>query len=146
MLYTLLIIVEVVVSIALTLLILLQQGKGADAGAAFGSGASGTVFGARGSASFLSRTTAVLAFVFMANSTAMAWLSHQQPAQTSVVERAAGNAVEGAEHEPGGATGHPGPAKKAVPANPAPTSLVTPQPASHKPPAKPANPAGKPPR
>lgn len=146
MLYTFLIIVEVVVSIALTLLILLQQGKGADAGAAFGSGASGTVFGARGSASFLSRTTAVLAFVFMANSTAMAWLSHQQPVQTSVVERAAGNATEGAEHQPGAATGREGPANKAVPANPAPTSLATPQPASQKPPATSGKPSGKPPR
>ncbi|MGD8574231.1 MAG: preprotein translocase subunit SecG, partial [Gammaproteobacteria bacterium] len=61
MLHTILVIVQVFLSLGLIGLILLQQGKGADAGAAFGSGASATVFGARGSASFLSRTTAVLA-------------------------------------------------------------------------------------
>ncbi|HET8552750.1 MAG TPA: preprotein translocase subunit SecG [Gammaproteobacteria bacterium] len=111
MLYNILIIVEVVVSIVLTLLILLQQGKGADAGAAFGSGASGTVFGSRGTASFMGKATGVLAFVFMANSTAMAYLSHQQTAPTSVVERAAaaaqahkteaGNASQGTLNAPG---------------------------------------------
>lgn len=135
MLYNILITVEVVVSIVLILLILLQQGQGADAGAAFGSGASGTVFGARGSASFLSRATGILAFVFMANSTAMAYLSHQRTAPTSIVERAAGNAAQGAEHEPGAATGKQGPAQQAVPENPAPTSLVTPKPATQQPPA-----------
>ncbi|MDE2149042.1 MAG: preprotein translocase subunit SecG [Gammaproteobacteria bacterium] len=62
--YTALVILLVLVSAALIGLILLQQGKGADAGAAFGSGASGTVFGARGSANFLSHATAGLAAAF----------------------------------------------------------------------------------
>jgi preprotein translocase subunit SecG len=59
-------------------LVLLQRGKGADAGAGFGSGASGTVFGARGSASFLSRTTAVLAALFFVTSLTLAYLSGRQ--------------------------------------------------------------------
>ncbi len=54
--YTFLVIVQVIAAIALIVLVLLQQGKGADAGAAFGSGASSSVFGAQGAANFLSRT------------------------------------------------------------------------------------------
>ncbi len=57
MLYNVLLIIQIVVSVGIIVLVLMQQGKGADAGAAFGSGASGTVFGSRGSANFLSRTT-----------------------------------------------------------------------------------------
>lgn len=64
--YQALLIVYLLVSIALIGFILLQQGKGADAGASFGAGASGTVFGAAGAGNFLSRTTAVLAIVFFA--------------------------------------------------------------------------------
>ena len=62
--YEILIIAYIVVSVALIGFILLQQGKGADMGASFGSGASGTIFGSAGSANFLSRTTAILAFLF----------------------------------------------------------------------------------
>ncbi|HKJ08672.1 MAG TPA: preprotein translocase subunit SecG [Gammaproteobacteria bacterium] len=69
--YTALVILQVLVSIALVTLVLLQHGKGADAGAAFGSGASATVFGARGSASFLTRATGVLATIFFLNSLAL---------------------------------------------------------------------------
>jgi len=61
---TVLIVVHVILAISLTGLILVQHGKGADAGAAFGSGASSTVFGARGASSFLTRTTAILATGF----------------------------------------------------------------------------------
>ncbi|MEY3943220.1 MAG: hypothetical protein RLZZ133_910, partial [Pseudomonadota bacterium] len=60
----LLIIVQVVSALAIIVLVLLQQGKGADMGAAFGSGSSGSVFGASGSSNFLSRATAVLAAIF----------------------------------------------------------------------------------
>ena len=56
--------VHVVIAVALVVLILLQQGKGAEAGAAFGGGASQTVFGSRGSGNFLSRTTGILAAGF----------------------------------------------------------------------------------
>ena len=69
-------------------LVLLQRGKGADAGAGFGAGASGTVFGARGSASFLSRTTATLAALFFATSLTLAYLGGRKPeAPKSVIDR-----------------------------------------------------------
>ena len=58
---TLLIVLQVISALAVILLVLLQQGKGADMGAAFGSGASGSLFGASGSANFLSHTTAIFA-------------------------------------------------------------------------------------
>ena len=67
-------------------LVLLQRGKGADAGAGFGAGASGTVFGARGSASFLSRTTAVLATLFFLSSLGLSYLYTQRKAPTSVMD------------------------------------------------------------
>ena len=60
---------------AIVALVLLQRGKGADAGAGFGAGASGTVFGARGSATFFSKLTAVLATLFFATSMTLAYLS-----------------------------------------------------------------------
>lgn len=84
--HTFLVILQVLTAIALVGLILLQHGKGADAGAAFGSGASGTVFGSRGTANFLSRATAWLATVFFATSLALAYLVHGQKESTSVVD------------------------------------------------------------
>ena len=90
MLYNVLVILLVIVAVLLIGLILLQQGKGADAGAAFGSGSSGTVFGAAGSANFLSRTTAVLAAIFFALALGMAYLArHTSAAPQSVVVLAA---------------------------------------------------------
>ncbi len=86
MLYTILLISEVFIAIALITLILLQHGKGADAGAAFGSGASGTVFGARGAGNFLSRTTAVLATLFFLNCLALTYIVSHQPREKGVVE------------------------------------------------------------
>jgi preprotein translocase subunit SecG len=80
-------IVQILVAVGLIGLILLQQGKGADAGAAFGSGGSGTIFGSRGSASFLSRATAVLAAAFFFNSIALAYISGQSVDRESVTER-----------------------------------------------------------
>lgn len=70
--YTVLVVVQVVLAVGLIGLILIQHGKGADAGAAFGSGASGTVFGARGAATFLSRGTAMLAALFFVTSLILA--------------------------------------------------------------------------
>ncbi|MCE8017483.1 preprotein translocase subunit SecG [Halomonas sp. MCCC 1A17488] len=69
--------IHVAIAIALVVLILLQQGKGAEAGAAFGGGASQTVFGSRGSGGFLSRTTAVLAAAFFATSLTLAYFASQ---------------------------------------------------------------------
>ena len=72
-LHTATIVFHVLIAAAIVGLVLLQRG-GADAGAGFGAGASGTVFGARGSASFLSRTTATLAALFIATSLTLAYL------------------------------------------------------------------------
>ncbi len=74
-----------VIALLIIVLVLLQRGKGADAGAAFGAGASGTVFGARGSGSFFSRATAVCATAFFATSLALAYLSSQNAAAPSSV-------------------------------------------------------------
>ncbi len=65
------------IALLIIVLVLLQRGKGADAGAAFGAGASGTVFGARGSGSFFSRATAVCATAFFVTSLTLAYLSSQ---------------------------------------------------------------------
>jgi len=86
-LQSVLLISHVTISVAIIVLVLLQRGKGADAGAAFGSGASGTVFGAKGSANFLSRTTAGLATLFFITSLSLAYLgSRPQEAQRSLME------------------------------------------------------------
>jgi len=74
---SILLVIHLLLSISLIVLILLQHGKGADAGAAFGSGASATVFGSRGTTSFLSRTTAILATLFFTVSLALAILAHR---------------------------------------------------------------------
>ena len=68
-----LLVVHVLVAIGICVLVLLQHGKGADMGAAFGSGSSGSLFGAAGSANFLSRSTAVLATIFFVSSLALTW-------------------------------------------------------------------------
>jgi len=93
---TMVLIVHLGVGLLIIALVLLQRGKGADAGAGFGAGASGTVFGARGAASFLSRATAVLATVFFATSLGLAYLSRQQPAPTSLMEQSAEQPAPGA--------------------------------------------------
>jgi len=99
--YVFLLVVQVALTVSLIVLILLQQGKGADAGAAFGSGASATVFGARGAGNFLSRTSAILATLFFANSlllsTPLVMGDRQGPAsvteQVAPAAPAAGDAV-----------------------------------------------------
>jgi preprotein translocase subunit SecG len=85
---TILVVVHLFLAIGMVTLILLQHGKGADAGAAFGSGASATVFGARGSASFLSRTTAILAALFFVSSMALAYFASQAGTQKGIMEQA----------------------------------------------------------
>src|ERR1043166_7450050 len=90
-LLTIVLVVQIVTALGMIGLILLQHGKGADMGAAFGSGASGSLFGATGSANFLSRTTAVLAALFFACTLVLAYFSHSvKPASSgSVLERSA---------------------------------------------------------
>ena len=88
----LVLVLQIVSAIAMIGLILMQHGKGADMGAAFGSGASGSLFGASGSANFLSRATAVLATVFLASTLALAYFGFSirtEPTGGSVLERAA---------------------------------------------------------
>jgi preprotein translocase subunit SecG len=86
--HTATIVLHVLIASGIVGLVLLQRGKGADAGAGFGAGASGTVFGARGSASFLSRTTATLAALFFATNLALAYMGGRKPENpSSVVDR-----------------------------------------------------------
>ena len=75
---TVLLAIHIIVAIVMVGFILIQHGKGADAGASFGSGAAGTVFGAAGSANFLTRTTAVLAAIFFMTSLALAHFAQEQ--------------------------------------------------------------------
>jgi len=88
MLHNLLLVVHVLIAMGLIGLVLIQQGKGADAGAAFGSGASGTMFGSKGAASFLTRTTGVLATLFFITSLSLAYVATKQAKPTSVVDMA----------------------------------------------------------
>ncbi len=106
MLDTVLLVLHVSVAIALVVLVLLQQGKGADAGAAFGSGASSTVFGARGSATFLSRATAGLAAGFFVVSLTLAVMAGR-------ADRSSGSVVE--QLAPTTTIEIPGPAESAPP-------------------------------
>ena len=86
MLHNILLVIHLLVAIGVVALVLLQQGKGADAGAAFGGGASSTVFGSQGSSSFLTRATGILATIFFITSLSLAYLSIQDVNPTSVVD------------------------------------------------------------
>ena len=110
MLYKTILVVHVILAIGLVGLVLLQQGKGADAGAAFGSGASATVFGARGSGNFLTRTTALLATLFFITSLSLAVMARQASTGSGSVVDTAPPATEAA----------PAPVPADVPPTPAP--------------------------
>jgi len=86
MLHNVILVIHVLVAIAVVGLVLIQQGKGADAGAAFGGGASSTVFGSQGSSSFLTRATGILATIFFITSLSLAYLSTQKVKTSSVVD------------------------------------------------------------
>lgn len=86
---TLVWIVHIVVAIAVIALVLLQHGKGADMGAAFGGGSAGSLFGSTGSANFLSRTTAILATLFFLTSLTLAYFGLQEHNAKSVLDRTA---------------------------------------------------------
>jgi preprotein translocase subunit SecG len=100
LIHTIVLGVHLFVGFGIILLVLLQRGKGADAGAGFGAGASGTVFGARGAASFLSRATAVLATLFFATSLALAYLAGEQTAPTSLMDQGMEMPAPGPSAEP----------------------------------------------
>ncbi|MFP6559708.1 preprotein translocase subunit SecG [Paraburkholderia sp. B3] len=114
---TLIIVVQLLSAIGVIGLVLLQHGKGADMGAAFGSGASGSLFGASGSANFLSRTTAVLATVFFASTLALTYLGSYHAKPSAGVLGAAS----------------PAPVAASVPAAVAPASVVAAAPAASAP-------------
>jgi preprotein translocase subunit SecG len=81
-----LLVIHVIIATAIIALVLLQHGKGADMGASFGSGSSGSLFGASGSANFLSRTTAVLATIFFASSLVLTYVYAHKSAPKGVLD------------------------------------------------------------
>lgn len=124
-LLTIVLAIQMLSALGMIGLILVQHGKGADMGAAFGSGGSGSLFGASGSANFLSRTTAVLAGVFFVCTLALAYFGNSGPQTgSSVLEGTAitapAPAAPGAGQIPGTAT--PAPASGATPVPPAPAA------------------------
>lgn len=101
---TALIVIHVLVALGIIGLVLIQHGKGADAGAAFGAGAaggaSGSVFGAQGSGNFLSRSTAMLATVFFLTSLSLAYMTKNVEGEKSLMERAQETPVEQVQSAP----------------------------------------------
>lgn len=129
MLRIVLTVIQVFSAFAIMGLVLLQRGKGADAGAGFGAGASGTVFGARGASTALSRATAIFAAIFMLNSLALAYMGTKaSEAQKTILDVAGESAPK-----------PPATAPNAAPA-PAPAGSATAPPASGT--APPAAPDG----
>ncbi len=128
MLEGVLLVVHLLVAAAVCGFVLLQHGKGADMGAAFGSGASGSLVGAAGSANFLSRTTAILAAVFFLSSLGLTWFATARSGPSSGVQQGVMDRLP--------------PSKAAdVPATPATTPA---EPATSAAPQAPAAPAGAP--
>jgi preprotein translocase subunit SecG len=109
--FTLILVVDVIVALIIIGLVLLQHGKGADVGAAFGSGASGSLFGASGSANFLSRTTGILAAVFFLTTFVLAYLVTHKP-------RTSGGVMDTVKEQP---------AQQPVPAPAAPDATKAPE-------------------
>jgi preprotein translocase subunit SecG len=120
---TLVLVIHVLAALALVGLILLQHGKGADVGAAFGSGASGSLFGASGSANFLSRTTAIIAVVFFVTSLALTYFSSRKTEHKGVMAAPPAAPAQSlpAQIPPTAPAGPaaPSPAGQAAPASPA---------------------------
>jgi preprotein translocase subunit SecG len=111
LLNSILLTLQIISSILIIVLVLLQQGKGADMGAAFGSGSAGSVFGSAGAANFLSRMTKWAAIIFFVTTGGLAWVAHH-PSSSPI--------------ESGIMSGFSEPAKKAPPAAPAPTGTAVP--------------------
>jgi preprotein translocase subunit SecG len=122
MLTTVLIVLHILVALGIIGLVLLQHGKGADMGSGFGGGASGSLFGATGSANFLSRSTAVLAALFFILSLALAYTATRRPAEEGggvidVIRQKQEQQVPAPSQKP--AADVPKPAPQAAPAQPA---------------------------
>jgi preprotein translocase subunit SecG len=131
MFHSILMVVQIITATCIIALVLVQRGKGADAGAGFGSGASGTVFGARGATTALSRATAILAAVFMMTSLALAYMvtRSQTAVEESVLERLVGEGESTVPVVPGAAAPAQMPAEAAPATTPAPATAPAPAPA-----------------
>ena len=115
--------VHIILALMIVTLVLMQRGKGAEAGAGFGSGASGTVFGARGTATLFSKLTAVFAALFFGTSLLLAYLGTRSPSEpTSVLERAA----QAEAHTPNATKPAAAPAPMSAPAPAAPAPAAPP--------------------
>jgi preprotein translocase subunit SecG len=129
MLHLLLLFVQVISALCILVLVMLQRGKGAEAGAGFGAGASGTVFGARGATTALSRATAIFAAIFMINSLVLTYLSTRPQQQTQTLLDIAGQTqapAPAATHQP---NSPPASAPRSAPASaPGGTAPPPPQP------------------
>ena len=150
MLRVVLTIVQVFASLAIIGLVLLQRGKGAEAGAGFGAGASGTVFGARGASTALSRATAIFAAIFMINSLLLTYMgTHSVGGGATQPKSILDVAGEKATDKSGSASGQPPAPQGATGADatpaPAPApQTAAPEPATPAPAAAPAQPAAPP--
>jgi len=121
---TTILIIHTLIALGIIILVLLQRGKGAEAGAAFGAGASGTVFGSRGSTSFFSRATAILATAFFATSLSLAYISSERAGTPeSLLERVPVD--ESASGQPMPEVGPTDDAVPALPDSPPPESAAT---------------------
>ena len=125
--------VQILAALGMIGLILIQHGKGADMGAAFGSGSSGSLFGASGGANFLSRTTAVLAAVFFVCTLMLAYFSNARPASTGSVLETPAAAAPAVAPDAGSAAAIPG---TAVPTTSAATAPAVPASGAGQIPAK----------
>ena len=94
MLTNILLVAHLIVAVAIVILVLLQQGKGSDMGAAFGGGSSQSLFGARGSANFLSRATSILVTVFFLSSLTLAYIYTRQSDSTGVTDSSVTDRVQ----------------------------------------------------
>ncbi|MBO1111822.1 preprotein translocase subunit SecG [Bordetella petrii] len=150
---TALLVVQVLSALAIIVLVLLQQGKGADMGSAFGSGSAGSLFGATGAANFLSRTTKWAAVVFFASTLGLAYVSHKGSAPSGSVESGVMQnfpADRSVPQVPGAANGGGSSVPQSTPAQPdasvpqVPAPAAQPQPES-KPADVPSAPAAQPP-
>ena len=131
--------VHILLALMIVGLVLMQRGKGAEAGAGFGSGASGTVFGARGTATLFSKLTAVFAALFFGTSLLLAYMGTSSPSEpTSVLERAA----QAEAHTPNAAKPAAAPAPISAAPGPAAPAPAAPAPAA-PPPQAPQAPVNK---
>ena len=120
--------VQIMSALGMIGLILIQHGKGADMGAAFGSGSSGSLFGASGSANFLSRSTAVLAAVFFAATLALAYFGNARPVSSGSVLDSVPAPVTAPAADTGPAAAIPG--NNPAPAYAVPAPVAVPEPAA----------------